>query len=428
MNEIFKYNDIAFKDPEFIRQVQQEKLKKHLDYCVKNSPFYKKRLKPNVADIDLNDLSQLCFTEKSDLEKHNDDFCCVRPSQIRDVVFSSGTTGIPTKVMYTEKDLRRLAYNEKKSFTECGISSEDISILTCTLDRCFIAGLAYFLGMREIGATSIRNGHGTLAGHTEVIKRMNPTVIVGVPTFLRKLGLFLKEKGICPKSSTVSKLVCIGEPLRGRDFKPLKVAGDIEEIWNAKAVSTYASSETITTFCECTAQSGGHLHPDLAIIEIVDENGNLLPAGEIGQVVVTPLEIEGMPLVRFKTGDVSFLIDEPCKCGRKSVRLGPILGRKKQMMKIRGTTVYPQAIYSALEEVEGIIDYFLTVNKHADLSDEVVVTAAVNDDSCKAEFIQEVLQSRIRIKPEVEIKNEKFVKENVYTPKSRKPVRFIDKR
>ena len=132
--------------------------------------------------------------------------------------------------------------------------------------------------------------------------------------------------------------------------------------------------------------------------------------------------------MRFKTGDVSFLLDEPCPCGRLSPRLGPILGRKKQMMKLRGTTVYPQAIYSLLEEIEMISEYYVVVTSESNLSDSVTVYAAVKNETCTAVMIQNKLQSRLRVKPEVVLAGEEHVRRQVYTQKSRKPVRFIDKR
>lgn len=422
------YRDIASSSADAIRGVQEERLKQHLDYCLKHSPYYRRILKNEDVNLGLDGLSQLPFTQKSDIEKCNDDFCAVSLEKIRDIVLSSGTTGKPTKVMYTEYDLKRLAYNEEKAFIACGITSEDIALLTCTLDRCFVAGLAYFLGMRALGAAAIRNGHGTLESYAQVIERMNPTVIVGVPTFLRKLGLYLMDKNINPTQMSVSKLICIGEPLRDKKLRSLKVNRDLEDIWQAKTFSTYASSETVTTFCECIYQAGGHLHPDLAIVEIIDDKDRPAPTGTVGEIVLTPLAVEGMPLIRFKTQDVSFLIDKPCACGRNSLRLGPILGRKNEMMKVRGTTLYPQAIYSALEEIEGISDYFITVTKESDLSENIRISVALKDKTCGVGFIQDVLQARLRVKPEIEIKDHQWVKEQVYTVESRKPVRFLDKR
>jgi phenylacetate-CoA ligase len=208
----------------------------------------------------------------------------------------------------------------------------------------------------------------------------------------------------------------------------LKVGRDLQEIWAAEVFSTYASSEIVTTFCECPAQQGGHLHPDLAIVEIVDEKGAVVPSGTVGEVVDTPLSVEGMPLIRFKTGDISFLMDEPCSCGRSSPRLGPILGRKRQMMKIRGTTLYPQAVYSALDQMDGVDDYYMVVTSSSDLSDDMTIYAAVNDASFTADVIQNELQARLRVRPEVVIADEEAVREMIFAPESRKPVRLIDRR
>ena len=429
--ELKRYPDIAFADCDSIRKLQETRLSEHLVYCSNNSPYYTRIFRDNGIDPDqitLDSLSMLPLTGKYDLEESNDEFCAVDNEKIVDIVLSSGSTGKPTRMMYSEYDLQRLAYNEEKAFAGCGVTAGDKVLLTCTIDRCFVAGLAYFLGVQAVGAAAIRNGYNTLESQKEIIKQMDPSVIVGVPTFMRKLALYMNEAGIDPADTSVSRLVCIGEPLRDRQLDLLGVGTDLESLWNAKVFSTYASSEIVTTFCECSAQQGGHLHPDLAIVEIVDEDGNPQPSGTVGEVVVTPLIVEGMPLVRFKTGDVSFLIDEPCLCGRNSIRLGPILGRKKQMLKVRGTTLYPQAVFSALDELDWVSEYYITVTSESEFSDNIEVCVAVKDDSCTCEMIQEKLGARLRLKPMVKIIAEEAVRRQVFTPKSRKPVRLIDKR
>ena len=428
MTDLYSCKDIEFTGHEKINEVQQLRLRQHLKYCLANSPFYRRLLKnckADLANITLQDLPKIPFTEKTDIEQHNEDFRSVSLSKIVDIVMSSGTTGKPTRIMYTDHDLKRLAYNEEQSFKGCGMSADDTVLLTCTMDRCFVAGLAYFLGIRAIGAAAVRSGLNTLESHAEIIKQTNPTVIVGVPTFLKKLGRYFAEKKI---GHRVKKLVCIGEPLRDENLGFLKLGRELEEVWQAKAYSTYSSSEIITTFCECTAQQGGHLHPDLAVVEIVDKNNRVLPFGGTGEIVVTPLAVEGMPLIRFKTGDMSFLVNKPCTCGRNSLRLGPILGRKKQMMKIRGTTLYPQAIYSALAEIGAVSEYYIIVTSESDLSDNLEIHAAVSDKSLTAEMVVKKLQAHLRIRPKVIIEPEKEIKQKVYSPKFRKPVRFIDKR
>ena len=335
-DELFGYHDIGFSSPGVIKKLQEKILRRHLVYCKKHSPHYRKKFKKfDFDNFSLNRLQELPFTEKSDISRCNEDFLAVAGDKIVDMVMTSGTTGLPLKMMYTDEDLDRLAYNEEKSLAGCGITDKDKVLLTCTLDRCFIAGLAYFLGVRSIGAAAVRNGQSSLNSHAEIIKLMRPTIIVGVPSFLIKLGMYIANTGADPRKTGITGLVCIGEPVRNMDLKLLKTGKDLTNIWNANLFSTYASTETVTTFCECEQQEGGHLHPDLAIAEIVDELGNPVPSGTAGEVVITPLSVEGMPLVRYKTGDISFLIDEPCQCGRFTPRLGPILGRKKQMIKLK---------------------------------------------------------------------------------------------
>ena len=330
--------------------------------------------------------------------------------------------------MYTEEDLQRLAYNEESSLRGCGLTDADRVLLTCTLDRCFIAGLAYFSGVRALGAAAIRNGQNSLESHAEIIKRLQPTVIVGVPSFLKKLGLFLQQSDSEKAKSSVKKLICIGEPVKDKDLLPSPVARDLEKNWQAQLYSTYASSETITAFCECSAGRGGHLLPDLAAVEILDEKNRVLPAGEIGEVVVTPFGITGMPLIRFKTGDISFIIEEPCTCGRQTPRLGPILGRKAQMLKLFGTTVYPNAIFAALDEIAGIKEYYLEATSENSLADRVCIHLAVDSQVLDVNQIREKLQAQIRVKPEVKIESIESIQQIVFSPHSRKPIRFFDKR
>ncbi len=424
-----RYKDIEFLKPAEIKDTQRELFIKHFNYLASNSPYYRSLLKDiNTDKVKLENISALPFTDKALFEEHNQEFLAVPMSKVSDIVLSSGTTGKPTKIMYTERDLQRLAYNEEVSFSRCGITPEDVVLLTCTMDRCFVAGLAYFLGIRNIGAAAVRNGLNSFASHMEIIQQMNPTVMVGVPSFLYKLGLFLKSSGLDPKETSVRKMVCIGEPIRDKDLALSKLGERLEEIWSARIFSTYASSEVVTTFCECSAQAGGHFNPALAVVEIVDNQGKVLPPGETGEVVITPLFIEGMPLLRFKTGDISYLLDESCTCGRFSPRLGPILGRKKQMIKFCGTTLYPQAIYSVLDDIPQVSEYYVTVSSDFDLSDKVMVYVSVKDNSCPTDEIIDKLQSRLRIRPAVTILTEDEVKKQIYSEKSRKLVRFYDLR
>jgi phenylacetate-CoA ligase len=233
-------------------------LQQHIEYCQSRSPFYRERLAGvDAGGITRETIAQLPLTDKNEISSQNESFFAVPPEQVVDMVFSSGTTGYPVKVVYTENDLQRLAENERRSLSAAGLTSKDTVLLTCTMDRCFIAGLAYYAGVRALGATAVRNGLGSLESHAEILRRTGATAIIGVPTFLRKLAGFLIGQGMDPATLPVRRLICIGEPLRDASMEPLKVARDLEALWGATVYSTYASSETITTFCECRAQAGG---------------------------------------------------------------------------------------------------------------------------------------------------------------------------
>ena len=163
-------------------------------------------------------------------------------------------------------------------------------------------------------------------------------------------------------------------------------------------------------------------------MEIVDEDGCALPTGKVGEVVITPMAIEGMPLIWYKTGDISFLMDKLCKCGRLSPRLGPILGRKKQLMKVKGTSLYPQSVYAALDEIDQVLDYCLVVTREGALSDKLTIHVAVKGGNVTGEWLEEQLVARLRVKPVVVIESQKEIKERIFLPQSRKPVRFVDGR
>ncbi len=429
MNADTLRHEWAFRLPTDIHMRQTALLQEHVRYCMEQSPFYRSRLAGVRPDqITLETLAQLPLTDKEDIGEQNEAFFAVEPAYAVDIVFSSGTTGRPTKIIYTEHDLQRLAQNERKSLAACGVTRDDVVLLTCTMDRCFVAGLAYFSGVRAVGAAVVRNGLGSLESHAEVLRRTDATVLIGVPGFLRKLALYLKERGMAPDALSVRKLICIGEPVRGADMAPLAVCTDLERLWGASVYSTYASSETITTFCECTAQQGGHLLPEFGVVEIVDEQGRARRDGGPGEVVVTPLQIEGMPLVRFRTGDVSFLMDGTCACGRHSPRLGPILGRKQQLLKVRGTSLYPQAVFAVLDELPEISDYYLEARSDGELSDHLTVHLSFAKGPVAVESVLREIQARIRVKPEVLIESETAIRRVVFAAEYRKPVRFFDRR
>ena len=429
MKPLSRSFDLAFRAPEKIRAAQERLLAEHLRQCRKSS-FYRKLLagvvSPSLARFPLEVLRDLPFTSKADLEARNDAFLAVPRAAIRDIVQSSGTTGLPTRMMYTARDLERLAYNEAVCFKGCGMGRGDRVLLTCTMDRCFVAGYAYCLGAQAVGAASVRSGLNLVEGHAMVMALQRPTYVVGVPGFLRKLGRHLHDSGHPPRG--IRGLICIGDPLRDAEMRPTALTREMEKIWSAPAFSTYSSSEIVTSFCECAERCGGHASPDLGIWEIVDEAGRALPPGQTGEIVVTPLGVEGMPLVRFRTGDIGYLVEKSCACGRTTPRLSPILGRRAHMLKVHGTAFYPATVFEVLNNMPEIGEYYLEVEGEG-LVDRACVHMSVNGKGPGLkQKIEDRLRTRLRVKIGVRLEAEDVIRRRVYSPHSRKPIRFFDLR
>ena len=348
--------EIEFQPREVIKAFQEEKLREHLAYLKAKSPFYQRMFKENNIDISkiqtLEDLTQIPVTTKEDLQKHNKDFICVPASEIRDYITTSGTLSDPTTFVCTDKDLDRLAYNEAISFATAGGKAGDVYQLMTTLDKRFMAGYAYCLGIRKMGCGLIRVGNGIPELQWDTIQRLNPDTIICVPSFILRIVKYAEEHGIDYRKSSIKKAVCIGENLRNDDFSLNLLGKKIKEKWDIDLYSTYASTEMGTSFCECSAGQGGHHHPELIICELLDENNQPVKEGEAGELVVTTLGVEAMPLLRFKTGDIARFHYEKCSCGRTTMRISPIIGRKKQMIKFKGTTLYPASIFDVLDNTD----------------------------------------------------------------------------
>ena len=263
------------QDSNQIKKVQEQKLRELLSYLQENSPYYQQlfeRENINIAYIQsLEDLQQIPTTTKEDLQKHNNDFICVDRNEIIDYVTTSGTLGAPVTFALTDKDLERLAYNEAISFVCANVTSDDVIQLTTTIDRRFMAGMAYFLGARKLGAGIVRVGSGLPELQWDTIQRVSPTVLIAVPSFILKLIEYAKKHNIDYQNSSIQKAICIGEPIRNTDFSYNTLGTKIKENWDIELYSTYASTEMSTAFTECTAQQGGHQHPELIIVEILDK-------------------------------------------------------------------------------------------------------------------------------------------------------------
>jgi phenylacetate-CoA ligase len=428
---ILKDRDYQQKDK--ITLMQEQKLNELLLYVSCHSPFYKELFesnKINIADIKtLSDFAIIPTTSKEDLQQRNDDFLCVPPKKVIEYTSTSGTLGSPVTIALTENDLTRLAFNEYSSFLCADGSASDTYQLMLTLDRQFMAGIAYYLGIRKLGAGIIRLGPGVPSLQWETIQRLKPTAIVAVPSFILKLIQFAKEAGIDIHETSVKKAICIGENIRNTDFSLNILGKKITEAWNIKLYSTYASTEMQTAFTECSEGNGGHYQPELLIVELLDENNKQVAPYTPGEVTITTLGVEGMPLLRYKTGDICMYYDEPCSCGRTSLRLSPIMGRKKQMIKFKGTTLYPPALFDLLNEREEILDFVIEVYSNEIGLDQVLLYLLPAEDSEECDHrIRAYLQARLRVSPHIKYVNAEEIQKIQFKEASRKAIKFIDRR
>ena len=416
-----------------ITTFQQEKLKELMLYLKEKSPFYKEMFSTNNIDVSgiktLEDLQKVPVTTKTDLQLKNKDFFCVPMSEIIDYSTTSGTLGKPVSFGLTDNDLERLAYNEAISLACSGVQKGDVVQLMTTIDRRFVAGLAYFLGLRKIGAGVIRIGAGTPQLQWDSILENKPKYLIAVPSFLLKMIEYAEVNGIDYNNSGVKGVVCIGESLRNQDLSKSILADKILSKWNVKLYSTYASTEMSTAFSECEFQNGGHHHPELIIIEVLDDNNNPVKEGKSGELTITTLGVEAMPLLRFKTGDIVQVFSDKCKCGRNTQRVGPVLGRKEQMIKYKGTTIYPPAIYDLLKFFDQIKLYLIELYTNETGNDDILIRIASTDTSYEfMNQIKQYLQSKLRVTPKVEFTDFENLNKIVFDPKSRKPVYLVDRR
>jgi len=427
-------NDIEYKSIEEIKTFQESLLHEALVYLQANSPYYQRMFKSYGINIDkihhIEDLVKIPFTEKKDLQLFNDEFRCCKKEKIIDYITTSGTLGDPVTFGCTEKDLQRLAYNEKKSFECAGVKPGDVVQLMTTLDKRFMAGMAYFLGLRELGAGVIRVGNGIPELQWDTIRRIKPDTIMCVPSFILKLIQYAEEHNIDYKNSSIRRIIGIGEGLRDQNFNLNLLGKKIKEKWDVQLFATYSSTEMSATFSECEYGLGGHVHPELIIVEIIGEDGFPVPDGQPGEIVVTTLGVEAMPLLRFRTGDIAAKIVEKCKCGRSSYRLTPLVGRKNNMIKLKGTTLYPPAINDVLDNTDYVENYVIEVRQSEAGTDDVVVKIGLNHqpDFDVVKELKDSFRSRIRVAPQIEILPIEEIQKINYPAKSRKPIKFIDLR
>jgi phenylacetate-CoA ligase len=416
---------------EINNQTLEKQVLSSIFYAKHNSNFYRQTLKHvefSAQNFTVEEIKKLPFTTKEDISKCNSDFLAVPIADVADYSTTSGTSGEPITIYLTKNDLQRLARNERHSLALTGATSNDVFQLMTTIDKQFMAGLAYFLGVQELGAGIIRIGPGVPALQWNSILLNKPTVLIAVPSFIINLLDYATNNNIEFSRTAVKSIVCIGESIRNEDLTLNVLGKRITQQWDVELFSTYASTEMGAAFTECFAHAGCHLNNELLYLEVIDEDGLEVKSGEQGEIVITTLGTEGTPLIRYKTGDIATVYKEKCQCGITSPRLGPIIGRKNQMIKYKGTTIFPKAIFELLDAIPAISCYKVEISKDYLENDNITLllekkiegtpTVGLLIDECK---------SKLRAVPHFVFLESDYLRNQVYKNHSRKPEKIVFK-
>lgn len=412
----------------------QEGLLRELIFRVAHaSPFYVEQFsqgKVKTAAIQtLEDLAHLPFTTREDIQERNEAFWAVPKDGLREIVATTGTTGEPIYVALTAQDLDRLGENERRGFSWLGAKRGERFHLAVTLDNLFVAGLAYHLGLQKLGAIAVRVGAQPARRHLDLMQQLRPDGVVATPSGLLALARQAGKDGETLAAFAPRKAMLIGDSIRDQSLGSNTLGRHLDQAWGGELFSTYGLTEAGLAFHECPAHRGLHSHPDLIIVEIVDDDGRPVPDGDSGELVITTLQVEGMPLLRYRTGDITFRVPGDCPCGRGGPRIGPILGRKQQRLKVKGTTLYPKAIEDALLSVEGVESFVIEAHRGDDETDRLLVrVGTLRDDPRFKILVGDAVYAKVRVTPEILLASPEEVASLLFEGGRRKPRVFVDHR
>ncbi len=342
-----------------IQQIQLERLKAIVTKVYEKVPFYNKIFKENGVKPShikkLSDLSKLPFTVKDDLRQNFPYNLFAEPlKKVVRVHASSGTTGIPTVVGYTKKDLRTWAALTARVLTAGGLKPDDIAQIAFGYGL-FTGAFGMHYGTELIGATVIPVSSGNTARQVDIITKFGTTALICTPSYALQILDGAKEMGVDLKK-TALKLGFFGAEPWSENMR-----NEIETEMNILATDNYGLSEVIGPGFsgECLYKDGLHIAEDHFIAEVINpDTGEVLPYGEVGELVVTTLTKEALPLIRYRTKDLTSLNPEPCRCGRTHMRMTKIKGRSDDMLIIKGVNVFPTQIEEVLLSVKGILPYY----------------------------------------------------------------------
>lgn len=367
---------------ERLEKLQDERLRFVVGYVYERVPFYRQRL--DEAGVDpkafggLKNLHKLPFTRKDHLrENYPFGLFAVPREEVARIHASSGTTGKPTVVGYTKKDLQVFAEVVARSLAAAG-ARPGMMLHNAYGYGLFTGGLGLHGGAEALGMTVVPVSGGMTERQVMLIQDFRPEVISCTPSYAQTLAEEFRKRGVSPEALSLEYAVLGAEPWTEAIRK------QVDEGLGVRSTNIYGLSEIIGPGVanECVEErQGSHIWEDHFLPEVVDpDTGEPLPEGKVGVLVLTNLTKEAMPLLRYWTGDLTFLTYEPCACGRTHVRMGPILGRTDDMLIIRGVNVYPTQVEAVLLGIPEVVPYYQIVVRREGTLDEAELKVEVSED------------------------------------------------
>jgi len=417
-----------------LKQIQLERLKKILDYVSRKIPFYRNLFEKNKIDpckiSSLDDLKYLPFTLKNDLrDNYPFGMFAVPLSDVVEIHASSGTTGKLTVVGYTKKDIELWSEVMARTLVCAGVGKEDI-IQNAYGYGLFTGGLGVHYGAGEVGATVIPVSAGGTKRQLMIMQDFKSTVLTCTPSYSLYMAEEAASFGIEPSKTTIRVGILGAEPWSEAMRK------EIEKVWGMIALDIYGLSEIIGPGVaqECKGKCGLHIWADHFLPEIINpETGEVLEEGKEGELVITTLTKEALPLIRYRTGDIASITYEKCStCGRTAPRISKITGRRDDMLIIRGVNVFPSQIETVLLNIPEVAPHYqliITREKHLDkLQINVEITEETFSDEVKKleeleKKVKEEIESTLGLDVEVKLVEPKSIERSMGKAK-----RVIDKR
>ncbi len=387
-----------------IEEIQLFRLKNTVQQNWDRVPAYRKKMEEAGVRPEhiqsLRDLSKLPFVTKQDLrDNYPFGLFAVPKQELVRVHASSGTTGKPTVVGYTKRDLKMWAECVSRIACMGGATERDMAQI-CFGYGMFTGALGLHYGLENIGATIVPSSTGNSEKQIMYMKDFETTLLVATPSYALRLAEVAMEMGIDPKKDLQVKIGLVGSELLTEAMR-----AEMHKLWgdDMLVTSNYGMSELMGPGVsgECEYMDGMHINEDYFIPEIIDpKTGEVLPPGEKGELVITCIYKEGLPLIRYRTKDVTRLIYEPCKCGRTTCRMENLDGRTDDMLKIRGVNVFPSQIEEVILGVEEIGPHYeiiVTRENHADKLEIRVELLKATDTYKELEQIQTKIKSKLRV-------------------------------